>query len=66
MHCLLRFSILVSVCRIPGGINIRHGRVLYVSYIFEPHKNPQMNGVDIIYILKQGFSNSSLLTLWLG
>lgn len=23
------------------------------SYIFEPHKNPVMNGADIIYILKQ-------------
>lgn len=31
------------------------------SYIFEPHKNPVMNGADIIYILKQGFSTSSLL-----
>lgn len=37
-----------------------------LSYIFEPHYNAVMNGVDVIYTLKHSFSASSLLTFWVG
>lgn len=36
------------------------------SYIFEPHDNPVLHGVDVIHTFEQGFSASSLLTFCVG